>query len=561
VNNLLEKRGKILTTISQISYDVCVIGGGATGAGCALDAQKRGMRTLLVEANDFSCSSSSASTKMIHGGVRYLQKAIQDLDVGQYNVVRRALHERVSMIQNAPYLAKTLELVIPCYSWYQILYYALGMKIYDFISGKRVLLPTYIMKRTGLLKSVPHLKSKGLVGGVIYADGQFDDARYGLMLVQTFIEAGGEALNYTKVSSFGRSPDGRIIAAEIEDQFTGQKILVRAHAFVNATGPFSDNIRKMAWSNVMGRLRVSRGTHIVLPMGDMPIDKALLVPKTSDGRMIFLIPWLGCLLVGTTDDESTIQDDLLPRKQEVEYLLKHVNGYLNINVCRSDITSAFVGLRPLVSPRGKLATEKIIRDHEVEIETSSGLISIIGGKWTTYRAMAEDTINAVQKYLGVPVIKCQTTDLKLAGSEGFSEDLWKSLVSQYSLTAATAKHLTGKYGSRAIRVLELAAEDKVLLMHIVDGFPMIRAEIVYGTRHEKACTIADVLARRIGLQYINLLAAMQAAPIVAKYLAKEHGWSQHEEAAAIQEYNTKIELMLDHAGLRNRQEAGRQNGA
>lgn len=554
MNNLFEKRGKTLSTIAQIEYDVCVIGGGATGAGCALDAQTRGMRTLLIEANDFSCASSSASTKMVHGGVRYLQKAIQDLDIGQYNVVKRALHERVSMIQNAPYLAKTLELVIPCYSWYQILYYALGMKIYDFISGKRVLLPTYIIKRVSLLKSVPHLKSRSLVGGVIYADGQFDDARYGLMLVQTYIEAGGEALNYTKVSSFVKSPSGKIIAAEIEDQFTGQKILARAQTFVNATGPFSDNIRKMAKPDVMGRLRVSRGTHIVLPLENMPTDKAILVPKTSDGRMIFLIPWMGYLLVGTTDDESTIQDDLLPRKQEVEYLLKHVNGYLNINVCRSDITSAFVGLRPLVSPRGKLATEKIIRDHEVEIDTSSGLISIIGGKWTTYRAMAEDTINAVQKYCGSTVKGCQTTNFKLAGSEGFSGDLWKSLISQYGLTTATAKHLTGKYGSRAIRVLQLAAEDKALLTYIVDGFPMIRAEIVYGARYEMACTIEDVLARRIGLQYVNWLAAIQAAPIVAKYLAKEHEWSQHEEAAAVQEYNTKIELMLDHAGLRNKQE-------
>jgi len=544
-----QDRQATLATIASIEFDVCVIGGGATGCGSALDAQTRGLRTVLLEAADFSSATSSASTKLIHGGVRYLQQAVTQLDAGQYHVVRRALRERIVMIANAPCLAHPMRFVIPCANWFQAFYYGLGMKLYEWLSGKASLFPSGFYPRAKLAERLPHLNAGKFVGAVVYADGQFDDARFNLMLMKTFSEAGGTALNYARVESFFKTPDGKISGALILDNLTGRQFQVRAKSFVNATGPFADALRQQASPGVHQRLRVSRGSHILVPIAKMPSADALMIPKTDDGRLIFVIPWLGALLIGTTDDESTVDDDLLIKPPEIEYLLRYANRYLDSNLTRADILACFVGLRPLVSSGHGGATKRLIRDHEVEVDLASGLVNILGGKWTTYRAMAEDTIDAVQRQLGLPVRGCKTASMPLAGSEGYTFDYWKTLVDTHAIPEPTARHLAEKFGVRAARVLRLADEDPRLRAPLAPGFPAIRAEAVYAIREEMARSIEDILARRIGMQFLNWQAAHQAAPMVASILAREFGWDAATEAGATHAYRTKLEIALETSGL------------
>ena len=409
----MRNRVESLNEIEKSSYDLCVIGGGATGAGCALDAQLRGLRTVLVEAGDFACATSSSSTKLIHGGVRYLQQAISERDLGQYHVVKRALRERKIMLDNAPFLANPLELMVPCFSWFEIYYFRIGMKLYDWISGRNLLFRSRHLSKEESLRRMPMLKSDRLVGSIAYADGQFDDARYNLALLQTFAKSGGEALNYARVVGFKKNGKGQLVQAQVQDGLSGHDLEVRARAFINATGPFADGIRELAKPGIRQRLRLSKGSHILLPIDAVTSSDALLVPKTDDGRVIFAIPWLGRLLVGTTDEETTLQDEMEVKEEEAEYLLKQLNRYLVRPLSKNQIVSGFAGMRPLVASGNSRGTKELIRDHEVEIESSSGLISVLGGKWTTYRAMAEDAIDTVMQCLAMPAAPCITRSHRL----------------------------------------------------------------------------------------------------------------------------------------------------
>jgi glycerol-3-phosphate dehydrogenase len=544
-------RQPTIDSLASTSFDLCVIGGGATGAGCALDAQTRGLSTVLLDAGDFSCATSSASTKLVHGGVRYLQQAFTQLDAGQYHVVVRALRERILMIGNAPFLAHPMRFVIPCTNWFQAIYYGFGMKVYEWVSGKASLFTSGFYSKSKLADRVPHLRAQDFLGGVVYADGQFDDARYNLMLVKTFTENGGHALNYARVTSFVKDAQGKITAAIAQDQVTGASFEIRARAFVNATGPFADALRQQAHPGTHDRLRVSRGSHILVPLEKMPSADALMIPKTADGRLIFVIPWLGSLLIGTTDDESTVHDNLMIKSEEIDYLLHYANLYLDSDLTRKDIRACFVGLRPLVCPAGASgkATKKLIRDHEVEVDSQSGLVNILGGKWTTYRAMAEDTIDAVQKQLGQPVGGCRTQKLPLAGSEGYRDDTWQTLVALHGITEASARHLTEKFGTRAAKVMALADSDAGLRLPLVAGHAILRAEVVYSIQQEMAASIEDVLARRVGLQFHDWQASIAAAPAVAAYLAAAYSWSPDQQAEAVRHYTGHLEAMLQHAGL------------
>jgi glycerol-3-phosphate dehydrogenase len=527
----MRHRSEAWRKIDGASFDVCVIGGGATGAGCALDAQLRGLSTVLIEAGDFASATSSRSTKLIHGGVRYLQEAVTDLDPGQYNVVKRALYERRIMLDNARFLAHPMEFLVPCYSRWDVFYYGVGVKIYDRIAGKHNFFPSRYRSPKDSLASWPLLQGHGLKGTIAYADGQFDDARYCVALVQTFTQAGGEAINHARVVRLEQDAGEKICAAEIEDQITGAKTTVEARIFVNATGPYSDHIRAMANPEVEKRLRLSKGVHILLPLDDRTTD-AVVVPKTDDGRVIFAIPWLGRLLVGTTDDEVTHEDELVVKRSEAEYLLRQLNRYLSRPYAVEDIVGGFAGVRPLVSSGKKGKTKKLIREHEVEIDRESGLISVLGGKWTTYRAMAEDAINAVQQQLGLPVTGCVTREHHLSGSDGYSADYPKELAARYGVNEPTARHLSEKFGTKAAAVLDLARQQPELAQLIVAGFPAIQAEIAYSARSEMAATLDDVLERRTGVQFFSWDIAKKAAPVAAAVMQKEMGWdpvhTQHE---------------------------------
>jgi len=546
----MRHRSEAWRKIDGARFDVCVIGGGATGAGCALDAQLRGLSTVLIEAGDFASATSSRSTKLIHGGVRYLQEAVTDLDPGQYNVVKRALYERRIMLDNARFLAHPMEFLVPCYSRWDVFYYGVGVKIYDRIAGKHNFFPSRYRSAADSLARWPLLQGRGLKGTIAYADGQFDDARYCVALVQTFTQAGGEAINHARVVRLQQDAGEKVCAAEIDDQLTGAKTIVEARVFVNATGPYSDHIRAMADPEVEKRLRLSKGVHILLPLDDRTTD-AVVVPKTDDGRVIFAIPWLGRLLVGTTDDEVTHEDELVVKRSEAEYLLRQLNRYLSRPYAVEDIVGGFAGVRPLVSSGKAGKTKKLIREHEVEIDRESGLISVLGGKWTTYRAMAEDAINAVQQQLGLPVAGCVTREHHLSGSAGYSADYPQALASTSGIDQAVARHLSEKFGTNAAAVLDLARQQPELGQPIVAGFPAIQAEISYSARNEMAATLDDVLERRTGVQFFSWETAMRAAPVAAAVMQKEMGWDSAHAQREVDGYVRTISGWTQKIGVAN----------
>jgi glycerol-3-phosphate dehydrogenase len=544
----MRSREQLLRSIASNSFDVCVIGGGATGAGCALDAQLRGLKTVLVEAADFAAATSSKSTKIIHGGVRYLEEAVKELDPAEYNVVNRALHERILMLKNGPYLSRTMEFLIPCFHWLDAGYYDVGLKLYDWIAGETSIFPSHFLSRQETLRRMPTLKGDDLVGSIAYADGQFNDAAYNIALVKTFWESGGDASNYLRVTGFQKAANGKLAAAEVEDQISRQKFVIRARAFVNSTGPFADTVRTLVTPGIPNRMRLSKGSHILLPLEVLPSEDAMLIPKTEDGRVLFAVPWMGRLLVGTTEKEVGVDDELFLTKEEVEFILRQLNQYLEKPVTKDQIVGGFAGARPLVSRGGNGETKKLSRDDELEMDARTGLISIMGGKWTTHRAMAEDTINAVQKSLGMPVTPSLTRNRPLTGSNGFTPVYWMNLVRDYHISEQTAQHLVSRYGTNAPEVLDQAKKDPELAKPVVDGFAPIRAEILHSAS-EMAVTIEDVLARRIGLEFFDWRASMKAAPVVGSILGKRLGWSAESMESAIRQYVEKIERYLRLAGL------------
>jgi len=545
----MKSRVEELKNISDGQFDLCVIGGGATGSACALDAQLRGIRTVLLEAGDFAGATSSAATKIIHGGVRYLEEAIKGADLQEYHVLVRALHERVRMLENAPHLTRKLEFLVPSYHWIDVAYLDVGLKIYDWLAGPGRISPSKYLSPEETLKRMPDLNQKGLLGSVAYADGQFDDARYNITLVQTFTEAGGNTLNYARVTDFKREAGRKISGVAVKDQLTEETFTVSAKAVVNATGPVSDSIRQLATPTLPKRMRPSKGAHILLPLYVFPTEDALLIPKTEDGRVLFALPWGGRLLVGTTDEEVTPEAELVVTKGDVEYLLRHLNQYLARPVTPDDIVSGFAGARPLVGPEDGGDTKKLARDDVIEVDPASGLISIMGGKWTTHRAMAEDTIHRVQQVLGLPHGISQTRNYVLFGGTGYTDDYWDKLCRQYRLPEKTARHLASKFGTAAEKVFALASENAALLDPILAGHPAIKAEVVYAVRYEMAATIEDVLARRIGTQLYSWRDAIQAAPVVGFLMAEELSWTSSFTRSAITHYIEKINHLLDSAGL------------
>jgi glycerol-3-phosphate dehydrogenase len=545
----VKSRSEELKNIAGQQFDLCVIGGGATGSACALDAQLRGIRSVLLEARDFAGATSSAATKVIHGGVRYLEEAVKGADIQEYHVLVRALHERVGMLENAPHLTRTLDFLVPSYSWVDVAYLDIGLKIYDWLAGSGRISPSKFLSREETLERMPELNEKGLKGSVAYADGQFDDARYNLTLAQTFTAAGGNALNYARVTDFMRDPRGKISGVMAEDQLSKNTFTVTAKAVVNATGATADFIRQLATPSLARRIRPSKGAHILLPLRVFPTEDALLIPKTEDGRVLFAIPWQGRLLVGTTDEEVSTDAELVVTEKDVDYLLRHLNHYLTSPVTPDDIVSGFAGARPLVNSGDGGDTKTLARDDVIEVDPASGLISIMGGKWTTHRAMAEDTIHRVQQALGGAQTDSRTRNHVLYGGENFTDDYWKKLCRQYGVSEKTARHLAGKFGTAAEKVLALGEDNAALMQPILEGGGAIRAEVVYSVRHEMACTVEDVLARRLGMQFYSWRDAIDAAPLVGSLMAEELHWTEASAREAITSYVQQINHLFDSAGL------------
>lgn len=526
-------------------FDVLVIGGGATGCGVALDSVTRGLSTALVERDDFSCGTSSRSTKLIHGGVRYLQKAIMQLDREQYRLVKEALHERANLLAIAPHLSAPLPIMLPVYRWWQLPYFWAGIKMYDLVSGRQLLRSSYVVGKKKALELFPMLKKEKLCGAIIYYDGQHNDARMNLAIALTAVRHGASVANHVEVLSLlkkkeGDNEDEVVCGAHVRDVITGEEFDVRAKCVVNATGPFTDAVRQMDNPTGTKICQPSAGVHIVLPEYYSPTDMGLLDPATSDGRVIFFLPWEGKTIAGTTDSPTDLSYNPSPKEAEIQFILSEIKHYLSadVDVRRGDVLAAWSGIRPLVVDPNSKNTASIARNHLILV-SKSGLVTIAGGKWTTYRSMATDTMEAAIKARGLkPAKECQTDGLFLEGGEGFTPNYFIRLVQDFGLEVEVAKHLARTYGNKAPEVAKLAnitgSRWPVVGKRLSEEFPYIEAEVRYSIQ-EYACTIVDFLARRTRLAFLNAQAAADAIPKIADIMGKELQWSKAKKQAEIEE--------------------------
>jgi glycerol-3-phosphate dehydrogenase len=483
--------------------DVLVIGGGATGLGCAVDAASRGYRTGLLEADDFAQGTSSRSTKLVHGGVRYLQQ-------GNVSLVLEALRERGILCRNAPHLVHDLAFVVPRYRWWEGPFYGVGLKMYDALARDRKIAPSRILSREETLLEIPSVGPNDLLGGVRYHDAQFDDARMALALALTAADQGAALLNHARVVGLVKEA-GQVAGAVALDAETGRELRVHARVVINATGVFADTVRRPDDPEASPTTSPSQGVHLVLDRSFQPSRSAIMAPRTDDGRILFVIPWHGRVLVGTTDTptpEPVAEPRALP--EEVDFLLENAGRYLDHDPQRADVLSIFAGLRPLVQTNGGEDTKTISREHAVLV-SASGLVTVVGGKWTTYRKMAQDTVDDALRVGGLEPRPCPTETLGIHGClERTDGDFPEEGCFQM-------------YGTEHAAVRELARENPGWNEPLHAGLPYRRLNVVWAARHEMARTLEDVLSRRTRSLLLDARASIEAAPSAAGLLAEELG--------------------------------------
>lgn len=481
-------------------WDILVIGGGATGVGVAVDAASRGYATVLLEQSDFGKGTSSRSTKLVHGGVRYLQQ-------GNIPLVMDALRERGRLRRNAPHLVTDQAFVVPNYVWWEAPFYGIGMKVYDALAGRYGFGSSRSLSREETIQRLPTIETEGLRGGVVYHDGQFDDARLLVDLAQTAARQGATLLTYTRVTGLEKDAGGYVTGVVAKDEETGTELRFAARVVVNATGVFTDQVRRLDDPGARPMIRPSQGVHLVLPRHFLGGDSAIMVPHTDDGRVLFAIPWHGVVVVGTTD--TPVEDtalEPLPLPEEVEFLLAHAARYLTRDPTPADVLSCFAGLRPLVGAGDGEDTASLSRDHTLHV-SGSGLVTITGGKWTTYRRMAEDTVDHALVLGELEPRDCVTRELNIHGFHTHPE--------RFGDLAA--------YGSDAPAVETLLASEPDLSARLHPRLPVRAGEVVWAVREEMARTVDDVLARRTRSLVLDARAAAEAAPRVAELMARELG--------------------------------------
>lgn len=539
-------------------YDLLVIGGGATGAGIALDAVTRGLKVALVERDDFGSGTSSKSTKLVHGGVRYLEKAVWELDYNQYALVKEALRERKYFLDTAPHLSMWLPIMIPLQHWWQAPYFWAGTKAYDFLAGSEGIETSYFLTRSKALAAFPMLKKDNLVGALVYYDGAHNDSRMNISLATTAALYGATVVNHMEVTALNKNAEGKLCGAVCKDldaEANGKPaapVRIRAKGIINATGPFSDAIRKLDEPQVKEIVAPSSGVHVILPGYYSPQKMGLIDPSTSDGRVIFFLPWQGNTIAGTTDAPCEIKQNPQPGEDEINWILDEIKGYLapDINVRRGDVLAAWSGIRPLVKDPNAKNTESLVRNHLVTM-SDSGLLTCAGGKWTTYRQMAEDAVDEAIKQFklttrpiterahisGTEMIDdaapldgtCQTHQVRLVGAHGYSKTLFINLIQHFGIETDVAKHLAESYGDRAWTVAALGSPTEerfpVRGNRISSLYPYIDGEVRYACRHELAHSAVDVIARRTRLAFLNAQAALEALPGVIDLMAEELNWS------------------------------------
>lgn len=494
-------------------WDIIIIGGGATGLGTAVDAAARGYKTLLVEQHDFAKGTSSRSTKLVHGGVRYLAQ-------GNIKLVKEALKERGLLLKNAPHVTMPLSFVLPCYNLWQKIYYGIGLKLYDLMAGKYGLGKTRIISRKKTISDLPTINPKKLTGAIVYTDGQFDDARLAVNLAATAVENGATVLNYCKLLRLIKE-NKKIKAVVVKDAIDGKEYNLQCKAVINATGVFTDEVLQLDDPSAKNIVNPSQGIHVVLDKKFFPGDIAMMIPKTADGRVLFAVPWHDKVVIGTTD--TPVESHSLepkPLEEEIEFVLYHINKYLATVIKRTDVKAVFAGLRPLVKKGTSKKTALMPRDHTIII-SDSGLVTITGGKWTTYRKMASEVLDKAVAVAQLEKRQCLTGTLKIHG--------W--------VDANDKNDPLHFYGSDAVHVKKLCEEDQTLNELIHPSLPNIKAEIVWAVRNEMAMHAEDILARRTRLLFLDAEAAIVSANTVASIMAKEmnkdNDWVQQQ----INEFN------------------------
>lgn len=519
------KREESLQKIKQNNqpWDIIVIGGGSTGLGAAVDAASRGYSTLLVEQYDFAKGTSSRSTKLVHGGVRYLKQ-------GNVSLVFEALHERGLLAKNAPHLVRNQAFIVPNYSWWEGPFYGIGLKVYDMLAGKLGLGASKWLNKAKTLQKIPTLEPKGLKGGVIYYDGQFDDSRLAVNLAQTLHDLGGTPVNYMKVVNLLKSGDN-VNGVVVRDMEHDDEYELHARAVINATGVFVDSIRSMDEPENGPLIAPSQGVHIILDKEFLPGDTAIMVPSTDDGRVLFAVPWHDKVVVGTTD--TPVKDvSLEPRalEEEIDFILTHAARYMTKDPIPSDVLSVFAGLRPLVKAGESKKTASLSRDHTILI-SPSGLVTITGGKWTTYRKMAQDVIDKASQIAGLESRPCETQDLRIHGWQNNFDD----------------NDPLRLYGSDAATIKTLSQAQSELSEPLHPNLPYTAAEVVWAIREEMARTVEDVLARRTRALLLDARASIEMAPQVAKLLAQELNHNKKWQSDQVEAYESLAReyLLLD----------------
>lgn len=509
--------------ISPEPWDIIIIGGGATGLGCGVDAASRGYRTLLLEQHDFSQGTSSRSTKLIHGGVRYLQQ-------GNVALVMDALHERGVLLRNAPHLVYNQAFVVPDYQWWERPFYGVGLKLYDMLAGKLGFGRSRILSRDKTLNMIPNLEPTDLRGGVIYYDGQFDDSRLAITLARTMADLGGVPINHMAVTGLIKDDTGLINGVKAQDALNGQTYQLHAKVVINATGIFVDTIIELDVPSTPKLIAPSQGIHLVLDKSFSPGDTAIMVPHTDDGRVIFLVPWHERILVGTTDIAlNEIFEEPRPMEEEIDFLLEHAARYLTRDPKRSDILSVFAGIRPLIASDGQNKTSSLSRDHYLTI-AQSGLVTIAGGKWTTYRKMAEDTITQAARFAGLASRACKTENLPLHG--------WTNGVDPRDHFSA--------YGSDLSELQELIRVNPALGQPLHYKLPYLRAEVLWAVRYEWAQTLSDILRHRTRALILDAAVSMDIAADVAQLMAQELGYGNDWITEQVASYRLLAQTYLPH---------------
>lgn len=498
-------------------WDMIVVGGGATGVGIAIDAGSRGYGVLLLEQSDFGKGTSSRSTKLAHGGVRYLGQ-------GNIPLVMEALKERGLLRENAPHLVHDLAFIVPNYEWWEAPFYGIGLKLYQVLAGKHGFGKSQLLSREETLHRLPTIRTDGLRGGAIYHDGQFDDARLLIHMVFTAYEQGATVLNYCPVTGLSKDSRGRVNGVLARDIETGSEFRAPARVVINATGAFGDQLRQAADPEAAPMIAPSQGVHLVFKREFLPGETAVMVPRTRDGRVLFAIPWHNHVLVGTTDTPiARTEQEPVALDSEIDFILEAAGELLACTPTRADVLSVFAGIRPLARNDSTAHTASLSRDHAIHVD-QTGLVTICGGKWTTYRRMAEDCVNEATAIGDLPERNCATQNLKIHGACESTE------IPEFAV-----------YGSDAVRIRKLIVEDSHLGDRLHAELPYVKAEVIWAVREEMARTIEDVLARRTRALFLNARAALAMAPVIAELMGIELGWTkatQMERLASFQRVAT-----------------------